>query len=232
MNPNKIIDLKIITVGNYGVGKSSILKRFHQVDLDDNTTGFKTKKFIIDNHHVSVQTWDTSGQERFCSLSSSFYRNCDGVILCFSVDNEDSFKALDLWRDELIKFGYFPDRVPFILVGNKFDLEFKKHVINSKMAQDWCKYQKLKYQVGVNKELPDIIYHETSIEKLVSIDEAFINICRQAFENKIKISLSKLNNNNNNNEENNNNNNNNENNNYNNVPIFQIGQKIRSCCYY
>jgi len=72
-----------------------------------------------------VELWDTAGQERFQSLGVAFYRGADCCVLVYDVNNAKSFDALDSWRDEfLIQAGpHDPDNFPFILLGNKIDVE-------------------------------------------------------------------------------------------------------------
>lgn len=81
----------------------------------------------------SVQLWDTAGQERFQSLGVAFYRGADCCVLVYDVNNAKSFDALDGWRDEfLIQAGpHDPESFPFVLLGNKIDLEEGKRQVVS-----------------------------------------------------------------------------------------------------
>lgn len=71
------------------------------------------------------QIWDTAGQERFQSLGVAFYRGADGCVLVYDVTSSHSFKSLDSWRDEyLIQASpRDPENFPFVVIGNKIDLE-------------------------------------------------------------------------------------------------------------
>lgn len=78
--------LKVLLVGDSGVGKSSILLRFTTDQFDEQqlaTIGvdFKEKFLDIGNKRVKLFIWDTAGQERFRTLTSSYYRGAQGIIL-------------------------------------------------------------------------------------------------------------------------------------------------------
>jgi hypothetical protein len=77
------------------------------------------------------QLWDTAGQERFQSLGVAFYRGADCCVLVFDVNNSKSFDALDSWRDEFLiqASPRDPDNFPFVVLGNKIDVEESKRVV-------------------------------------------------------------------------------------------------------
>ncbi len=78
-----------------------------------------------------MQIWDTAGQERFQSLGVAFYRGSDCCALVFDVNNSKSFESLDNWRDEFLLQANpkDPGEFPFILLGNKADLEEGKRQV-------------------------------------------------------------------------------------------------------
>jgi len=78
--------------------------------------------------HYVVQIWDTAGQERFQSLGVAFYRGADCCILVYDVSKAATFRALDSWRDEFLiqASPRDPDHFPFVVVGNKVDLDVKE----------------------------------------------------------------------------------------------------------
>lgn len=78
-------------------------------------------------NNFSLQIWDTAGQERFQSLGVAFYRGADCCVLVFDVTTSSSFKSLDSWRDEFLiqASPRDPENFPFVVLGNKLDLENK-----------------------------------------------------------------------------------------------------------
>lgn len=73
---------------------------------------------------VTIQVWDTAGQERFRTITSSYYRGAQGMILAFDLGNEASFKSLSKWLLELDRFA--EEDVVVVLAGNKNDLGEQK----------------------------------------------------------------------------------------------------------
>lgn len=76
---------------------------------------------------LSLQIWDTGGQERFRSTVSTFYKGSDGCLLAFDVTDLESFEALDIWRgDVLAKIIPMEQSYPMVVLGNKIDLADRK----------------------------------------------------------------------------------------------------------
>ncbi|KAI6218149.1 hypothetical protein M3Y99_01729600 [Aphelenchoides fujianensis] len=100
---------------------------------------FLTKDITVDNKLVTVQIWDTAGQERFQSLGVAFYRGADCCVLTYDITNGNSFKSLETWRDEFLVQASprDPENFPFVLLGNKIDLESKR-AVSERRAQSWC----------------------------------------------------------------------------------------------
>jgi len=75
--------------------------------------------------------WDTAGQERFQSLGVAFYRGADCCVLVYDVNSAKSFETLDSWRDEFLiqASPHDPDNFPFVVLGNKIDVEDSKRQV-------------------------------------------------------------------------------------------------------
>jgi len=119
--------LKILIIGESGVGKSSLLLRFTDDTFDPEqaaTIGvdFKVKTLTVDGNKAKLAIWDTAGQERFRTLTPSYYRGAQGVILVYDVSSKQTFTKLDAWLSELETFATKHDMVK-MLVGNKIDKE-------------------------------------------------------------------------------------------------------------
>jgi small GTP-binding protein len=117
--------VKIITLGESSVGKTSILARYVDNIFDINmisTLGvdFKRKTEIIDNKQINIKVWDTAGQECFRNIQKIYYHNTEGVLLVFDLTSKKSFEQLNYWIGN-IKVEC-PSDVAICLVGNKSDL--------------------------------------------------------------------------------------------------------------
>lgn len=121
---------------------------------------------------MSLQLWDTAGQERFQSLGVAFYRGADCCVLVYDVNNTKSFDNLDVWKDEFLVQANVtdPENFPFILLGNKIDVEESKRTVSSKKAQGYC---------AQRGNLP---YFETSAKEAIGVDRAFEVIARNALQ--------------------------------------------------
>lgn len=127
MDDDVLTTLKILIIGESGVGKSSLLLRFTDDTFDPQlgaTIGvdFKVKTIAVDGNKAKLAIWDTAGQERFRTLTPSYYRGAQGVILVYDVTRRDTFAKLDVWLNELETYCTRNDLVK-MLVGNKIDKE-------------------------------------------------------------------------------------------------------------
>ncbi|NWR10488.1 RB18B protein, partial [Paradoxornis webbianus] len=119
------LTLKLLLVGDSGVGKSSLLRRFTDGAFEPRlkpTVGidFKVKKMVLDGRAVQLAIWDTAGQERFRTLTPSYYRGAQGVVLVYDVTRKDTFTGLGKWLNELEMHTTDSSTVK-MLVGNKTD---------------------------------------------------------------------------------------------------------------
>lgn len=103
-----LTNLKILIIGESGVGKSSLLLRFtdDQFDPDQEATiGVDFKVKVIDNNgnKVKLAIWDTAGQERFRTLTPSYYRGAQGAILVYDISSRESFQKVEDWLNEVFE---------------------------------------------------------------------------------------------------------------------------------
>ena len=131
--------LKIVILGDSGVGKTTILQQY----LNGKVTGqskptigadFSKKEILIDNTVVTLQIWDAAGQEKFQSLGYAFYRGADCCALCYDITNTQSFEALSRWRDGFNENAgpQDPQSFPFVCLGNKLDQEADRQVATAR----------------------------------------------------------------------------------------------------
>ena len=136
---------KIIILGNSGVGKTSLMERYVSARFQQQykaTIGadFSTKDVQVGDDLVTLQIWDTAGQERFQSLGVAFYRGADACVLVYDVTEPASFAKVEQWRDEFIRSADIrdPKDFPFLLLGNKADVDASRHAVNAAAVSQWC----------------------------------------------------------------------------------------------
>uniref|UniRef100_A0A4W3KI89 RAB7b, member RAS oncogene family n=1 Tax=Callorhinchus milii TaxID=7868 RepID=A0A4W3KI89_CALMI len=173
MTSRKKVLLKVIILGDSGVGKTSLMNQYVNKKFSNQykaTIGadFLTKEVMVDDRLVTMQIWDTAGQERFQSLGVAFYRGADCCVLVFDVTAPNTFKTLDSWRDEFLiqASPRDPENFPFVVLGNKIDLENRQ--VTTKRAQAWCQSKN------------NIPYFETSAKEAINVEQAFQTIARNA----------------------------------------------------
>ncbi|ETV98459.1 hypothetical protein H310_08603 [Aphanomyces invadans] len=179
MAHRKKVLLKVIILGDSGVGKTSLMNQYVNQKFTNQykaTIGadFLTKEIMSDEKLVTMQIWDTAGQERFQSLGVAFYRGADACVLVYDITNPASFDKLDSWRDEFLAQAgpREPGSFPFIVLGNKVDQESDRRVSTQK-AQQWCKSK--------NTDQP-ITFFETSAKEATSVEDAFQTIAKIALQ--------------------------------------------------
>ncbi|XP_073142824.1 ras-related protein Rab7 [Henckelia pumila] len=168
--------LKVIVLGDSGVGKTSLMnqyvhKKFSQQYKATIGADFVTKEFQIDERIVTLQIWDTAGQERFQSLGVAFYRGADCCVLVYDVNVMRSFETLDNWHEEFLKQANpaNPRTFPFILLGNKIDIDGgNSRVVSEKKVKEWCASK------------GNIPYFETSAKEGLNVEPAFSSIAKTA----------------------------------------------------
>ncbi|KAG2686353.1 hypothetical protein I3760_09G002400 [Carya illinoinensis] len=126
------LSFKILLIGDSGVGKSSILASFisNTVENLPPTIGvdFKIKLLTVGGKKLKLTIWDTAGQERYRTLTSTYYRGAQGIILVYDVTRRDTFTNLsDLWAKEVELYSTNQDCVK-MLVGNKVDMASERVV--------------------------------------------------------------------------------------------------------
>lgn len=126
---NEVITcFRIITLGDCFVGKTSIIRILANENFNSetfSTTGinYSIKEFTMnDNHKIELKVIDTCGQEKYRSLSKSYFKNVDAVLFVFSLNDSESFDNIKQWI-ELYDTNSSSLMALKYLVGNKNDLE-------------------------------------------------------------------------------------------------------------
>uniref|UniRef100_A0A3Q2XUD2 RAB30, member RAS oncogene family n=1 Tax=Hippocampus comes TaxID=109280 RepID=A0A3Q2XUD2_HIPCM len=126
---------KIVLIGNAGVGKTCLVRRFTQGLFPPGqgaTIGvdFMIKTVEIKGQKVKLQIWDTAGQERFRSITQSYYRSANALILTYDITCEESFRCLPEWLREIER--YANNQVVTVLVG-EWPLVRRRYVSDSQV---------------------------------------------------------------------------------------------------
>eukprot|EP00890_Picochlorum_soloecismus_P005558 jgi/Picsp_1/6002/NSC_03356-R1_ras-related protein rab-18 len=174
--------LKILLVGDSGVGKSSLLMRFIDGDFSElqATIGVDFKAKIIDilDKSIKLTIWDTAGQERFRTLTScefftllmaeAYYRGAQGIIFVCDVTRRETFESLgDIWMHEVDMYSTVDQSVKMI-IANKTDLEDQREVKKDEII-DFAK-------------LHGCLYVETSAKGNIAVDQAFEELVMKILE--------------------------------------------------
>jgi Ras-related protein Rab-11A len=162
--------LKVVIVGDSGVGKSNLIKRFTTNEFLANskaTVGveFLSKSYKINDKIFKIEMWDTAGQERYKSITSAYYKGAKGALVVYDTTSAQSFENVDKWYNE-IKEKTGKD-IKLILIGNKIDLAEQK-VVNTDEALAKAKTW-------------GIPLMETSAKSAVNVKEAFHDLLKEMY---------------------------------------------------
>ncbi|CRK97394.1 CLUMA_CG010784, isoform A [Clunio marinus] len=138
----KIPEQKVILVGDFGIGKSSLFRRF-MCDTFINSSDRKatlgldhySKTFHVNNRNINLQLFDTGGMERIASVTSSYYKFAEAAILVFSVDNAQSFHSLS---QHLVDITMWAESAKIFLCGNRIDLDSEVSDLDMQQFCEQC----------------------------------------------------------------------------------------------
>ncbi len=170
--------LKVMILGNSGVGKTSILEQYVNRTFTGKykvTIGadFLTKDIDVDSNKIKLQIWDTAGQEKYKSISVAYYRGAEACLLVYDITDKNSFKGLDRWAEDFL--AQVPEdkakNFPLVLLGNKADKP--ERIVTQEMARKWCMSH------------DNIPFYETSAKTRQGLDDAFEQIAKLALKRAI-----------------------------------------------
>ncbi|PWA35019.1 RAB GTPase [Artemisia annua] len=162
--------LKIVLIGDSGVGKSNILSRFtrNEFYLESKATigvEFATRTLQVEGKTIKAQIWDTAGQERYRAITSAYYRGAVGALLVYDITKRPTFDNVQRWLRELRANA--DSNIVVLMAGNKSDLDHLRAVT----AEDG---QSLAEKEGLS-------FLETSALEAVNIEKAFQTILTEIY---------------------------------------------------
>ena len=166
------IVLKLLLLGDSSVGKTSILVKYINNKFDESsisTVGVDYMDKIIDynKYKIKLQIWDTSGEEKFRTITKNFYRNADGLLVVFDLTRKETYDHVRGWINEAKENN---DKIKTILIGNKLDLQDERKVENA-VPKQYAEKNSLKYL-------------ETSAKDGINISESFEAMINLLFDGK------------------------------------------------
>ena len=155
------MQIKLLTLGDSGVGKTCLLLRYVNDMYSPSfmsTIGidFKAKYVEHDGKRIKLQIWDTAGQERFRTITNSYFKGCQGILLVFELTDRTTFNSISRWVDQIKDNTDPSSEINMILVGNKCDAPGR--VVSFEEGQ----------QVATNLNIP---YIETSCKMDINVSK-------------------------------------------------------------
>eukprot|EP01041_Mallomonas_annulata_P008520 gene8520-17570_t len=159
------MQIKLLMIGDSGVGKTCLLLRYANDSFSPTfitTIGidFKIKNIQLEGKRIKLQIWDTAGQERFRTITTSYFRGAQGILLVYDVTDRQTFMSIRNWVAQIQVHADV--NVNKILIGNKCDMSEQRSV---------------SYEEGESlaKEY-NIHFFETSAKQDINVEKAFLTI--------------------------------------------------------
>ena len=123
--------IKVILIGDSGVGKTNIMSKFLKNQFMENskaTVGveFGSKLFNHEGHKIKAQIWDTAGQEKYKAITGAYYKGSKGALVVYDITRKETFATIEKWVNDLKTTG--EPKITIIIIGNKSDLSDKRQV--------------------------------------------------------------------------------------------------------
>ena len=162
--------LKLIIIGDSGVGKSNFLlrfieNRFSRVYQPTIGSDFRSKIITLPGtkQNVKLQFWDTAGQERYRSINRIYFQKAQGIILAYDITSRESFEGLPDWVN-LINDNV--DYAPIVLIGNKVDDASENRIVRYEEGRQFA-------------EANDFLFFETSALNGKNVNKAVYSLCEK-----------------------------------------------------
>ena len=151
-------EVKVILLGESGVGKTCIIERYMSNKFNSNLpstlcSAYSIKKIIRDNTLYEINICDTTGQEKYHSVTNLFVKGSNIVILVYSIDSVTSFNNLEYWYSMVVDNLKDTEYI-LAIIGNKTDL-FEEEVVSEEEGKRFAESKNAKFQLVSAKEDPD-----------------------------------------------------------------------------
>lgn len=180
-NNNTVPFSKVIVIGSGGVGKSALTLQFMYDEFVEDYEPTKAdsyrKKIMLDGKEAQIDILDTAGQEDYAAIRDNYFRSGEAFLCVFSILEQESLLATEELREQVLRVKNDDKTIPFLLVGNKTDLESRRTVSQEmalEQARSW----------GVS-------YVETSAKTRQNVDHVFIELMRMIRDRRIQQQDSK-----------------------------------------
>jgi small GTP-binding protein len=163
--------IRLLTLGNSMVGKSSIILRYIENKFYDSyisTIGvdFFKKMVNIQKKEYQLHIFDSAGQEKYKSISKQYYHRSEGIMLVFDLTSKSSFDSILNWIEDIENGA--EKGIPIVLVGNKSDLVDRE--VSKEEAEELASKKGMEY-------------FETSALDGSGIDNAFLKLAELVIKN-------------------------------------------------
>ena len=163
--------LKIVIVGDSGVGKSNFLLRFisgrYSSSVYQPTIGSDFHSKIITlpktKQNIKLQFWDTAGQEKYRAINKIYFQKVQGIILAYDITCRESYERLGDWV-KLINDNI--DYAPILLIGNKVDDATNNRIVRLEEGKKFA-------------DEHDFLFFETSALRGTNVDKAVYSLCEK-----------------------------------------------------
>ena len=130
-NNDEILIIKLLIVGDTGVGKSNFIYRYTEEKFSNSNLSsagfeFNTKEIEITDRKIIVQLWDSAGQEKFKSITKNLFNRVQGIIILYDITNKKSFLNVPNWIKLIQETTNY--MIPYTLAGTKCDLNNEREV--------------------------------------------------------------------------------------------------------
>lgn len=166
---------KVLLIGDISVGKSSIFNRFGSNTYEDNyksTIGVDFLTIVLDNvpgtkrEKLMIQLWDTAGQEKFKTITRTYFKGAHGAIIVYDITNRDSYNNVHNWIQDVEKYSTLG--IAKLLIGNKCDDD-----VNRKVTFDEGKEMADMYEMQ---------FFETSAKNNKNIQQSFDTLTKKMYD--------------------------------------------------